>query len=682
MNTSELITDQHRARKAIIYIRQSSPHQVLTHQESTRLQYALQQRAQSLGWRFEDIEVIDTDLGLNANGVQHRVGFKELAAQVTLGQVGIILSTEVTRLSRNCSDWYPLLDICGYKGCLIADRDGIYDPGSLNGRLLLGLKGQLSEMERYTIRARMTDGLLNKAARGELAIKLPVGFVRDEHGVVSKDPDQEVQHHLGLIFDRFLQLRSASQVVRFFLEKDLLIPRRNLQGDLVWRKPTVVCITATLKNPAYAGMFVYGRSRVVRKDPSSPQKSQKHLPMGQWKFCVPDKYPAYISWDTFVKIQAMLKDNYAEYQRNQARGVPRPGAALLQGLVYCGECGHKMVIIYKRGTRYVCNHLQLQYGVRECQRVPADPIDARVVAAFFEALTPVELDGYTRAMAAKKQAEEEVERAHTQQLERLRYRAALAERQYNRVDPDNRLIAAELEKRWETALRDLRQAEEAYAVREQTPEIPFTLSAELKAAFSDVGKRLPEIWQAATLTRQHKKALLRCLIDKVVLHRLARDQVQTRIVWKGGETTTLQIPVAVRSLAHLSSAQDLEQRILQMAAEGKSDPEIAQQVTAQGYRSAMQPYVSPHTVQAIRLKHRVFVVQRQWHPRQIPGYLTVPQVSQALNLPPHWIYDRIHNGSLQVHRDPKTRLYLFPDKPSTLERLRQLRSGRVKNLRF
>src|SRR5919201_3231978 len=394
MTMSELITPQHLARKAIIYVRQSTPHQALSHQESLRLQYALEQRAVSLGWRPEDVVVVDADIGVTATSAEHRAGFKEVVAQVTLGQVGIILSYDVTRLARNCSDWYPLLDVCGYRRCLIADRDGIYDPGSSNGRLLLGLKGQLSELELHTIRARLTAGLLNKAQRGELALQLPVGLWRDELHRVQKDPDLEVQHRIELIFTTFLQRQSASKVLRFFNDHQLTIPRRDVHGELVWKKPTVAAVIATLKNPAYAGAFVYGRTRQVRKASAPHAASQKRLPIPEWKIRMNDKYPAYISWETFEKIQAMLQDNYAEYDRNKTRGIPRPGAALLHGLVYCGACGHKMLVQYKHSTRYLCNHLRQQYGVPVCQYIPADPIDACVVEAFFQALSPIELDAY------------------------------------------------------------------------------------------------------------------------------------------------------------------------------------------------------------------------------------------------------------------------------------------------
>ena len=682
MSKSELVTAQHLARKAIIYIRQSSPHQVLTNQESLCLQYALQQRALSLGWRAEDIKIIDADLGLTATAAQHREGFKEIVTQVTLGQVGIILSSEVTRLSRNCSDWYPLLDICGYKGSLIADRDGVYDPATTNGRLLLGLKGTLSEMELHTIRARMTAGLLHKAERGDLALQLPIGLVRDDQQKVQKDPNLEVQHRLELLFQTFLQLKSASQVLRFFNDHHLLIPRRGSSGDLVWKQPTVAALLSTLKNPAYAGAFVYGRTRSVRKGSSPLETSQKQLPLEEWKIRVNNKYPAYISWETFEKIQATLKDNYAEYDRNQTRGIPRPGAALLHGIVYCGECGHKMVVQYKASTRYLCNYLRQQYGVPVCQYIPADPIDACVVEAFFQVLSPIELDVYAQAVAAQKQTEEKIDRAQAQQLERLRYQAALAQRQFSRVDPDNRLVAAELEKSWEAALRDLHQAEQAYAPPKPNPLVPFALTAELKAAFTAIGQNLPQLWNQPILSQPQKKALLRCLINKIVLHRSARDRVQTRIVWKGGATTTLQIPIPVGSFAELSSAKEAEQLILDLSSQGQSDSEIAQQLSDRGYRSPLRPSFLPSTVKTIRLNHRLLQNRSQSHPRSIAGFLTVPQLAQALALSRHWIYDRIHNGCIQVTRDTETGLYLFPDQPATLELFTKLKDGQLYNLRF
>jgi DNA invertase Pin-like site-specific DNA recombinase len=682
MSTSELITPHHLTRKAIIYIRQSSPHQVLTNQESLRLQYALRERAVELGWRTEETEIIDGDLGLSGAATHYREGFKELLTRVTIGEVGIILSVEVQRLSRNCSDWYPLLDICGYKHCLIADRDGVYDPGTPNGRLLLGLKGQLSEMELYTIRARMTAGLLNKAQRGELALSLPVGLVRDVDGVVRKEPNLEVQQRLELVFSTFLQQRSASKVLQFFNAHDLRLPRHDRFGDIRWRKPTVAAILAILKNPAYAGAFVYGRTRTIRTGTGPRQATQKRLPVEQWRIRVNDKYPAYMSWATFEQIQTMLLNNYAEYDRNKTRGIPRPGAALLHGLVYCGACGHKMVVQYKKGTRYLCNYLRQQYRVPVCQYIPADPVDAKVVAAFFAALSVVELDAYHGAVANREQTEAATRRAHHQQLQRLRYQAAMAQRQFEHVDPANRLVAAELERRWETALRDLQQAEATLQEQPQSSTAEEAIPVDLQIAFSQLGQKLPDLWPTEVLSRTQKKALLRCLLDKVVVQRVGRDQVQIRIVWCGGDVTDCVIPIPVKSLAALATSQELEARVLALHTRGKSDEDIVQELSAAGFRSPMHQELLVSTVRGLRLKHRCFQTRHQSHPRSIPGFLTVTQVAHRLGLSVHWLYDRIHNGQIQLQKDPTTRLFLFPDHPSTLERLTHLRAGLLQRVAF
>jgi DNA invertase Pin-like site-specific DNA recombinase len=677
MQSSGLVTPRHLSRSAVIYIRQSTPHQVISNQESRRLQYALKQRALELGWHENDILIIDSDQATSGRSAQWRDGFKDLAGRVSLGQVGIIFSTEVTRLSRNLSDWYPLLDICGYRSCLIADRDGIYDPGTPNGRLLLGLKGQMSEMELHMIRSRLTGGLINKAERGDLALTLPVGLVRDQTGTVRKDPNREVQSRLDLVFTTFLQVKSAAKVLRHFKAQGLLIPRGDRFGDINWKNPSVPAIIEILKNPAYAGAFVYGRSRTLR--PPGERPKQKRLPMDEWRIRVNDKYPPYISWETYETIQTMLKDNYAEYDRNSSRGIPRPGSALIHGTVYCGECGHKMVVQYKTVTRYICNFLRQQHGGPVCQYIPADPVDKRVVEAFLAALSPMEIDVYSRAIEQKKQVNEEVNRAHAQQVERLRYEAALARRQYMRVDPENRLVASELESRWEAALRELKEAESSLAHRKLAPVLPPKITSELKEAFTDIGRKLPDIWDTE-ISHEHKKALLRCLIDKVVIHRNRRDLVHVRIVWRGGATSSFDIPIHVGSLAELPDIDQMEQRIVELSQQGMPDEDIARHLSAEGFRSPMSELLLPSTVKSVRLKHGIMQKRSQSHPRRIDGCLTVPQIALALGISKHWIYDRIHKGVINANRDPKTSLYLFPDTPKTIERFRKLKQGLIHTL--
>jgi hypothetical protein len=404
--------------------------------------------------------------------------------------------------------------------------------------------------------------------------------------------------------------------------------------------------------------------------------------MAEWKVCLWDKYPAYIGWDTFERIQGMIRDNHSEYDRNKSRGVPRPGKALLHGIVSCGECGHKMVVQYKGGPRYLCNYLRQQYRVPVCQNLPADPIDAHVVQAFLDALSPAELDLYGQAVAALSREREQVLQAQRQQIERLRYQAHLAERQYNQTDPDNRLVAAELERRWEAALRDLQDAEERFRHEQEPPRVPEKLSAEERQAFLQAGKTIPELWSQDRLTPQQKKAFLRSFIDKVVVHRSAPDTLHVRIVWRGGDTTTTLLPVTVGSLARLSSAAAMENEVLELAHQGQTDEEIAAALTRRGYRSPKHAAVLPSTVRILRLRHRLLRDRSQSHPRQIPGYLTVSQIARSLGIKAHWIYDRIHNGTIQIAINSKTGLYLFPDRPKTMTRFQQLRAGELQKLRF
>jgi DNA invertase Pin-like site-specific DNA recombinase len=680
MLTSELVQAHHLARQAVIYIRQSSPNQVLTHQESLRLQRALQQRAEQLGWSPANIQVIDADLGQTARTAEGRVGFQELVTRVSTDQVGIIFSYEVTRLARNCTDWYPLLDVCGFRRCLIADCDGVYDPSTVNGRLLLGLKGQISELELHTIRNRLHAALVQKAQRGELAQNLPAGLVRDEAGVVRKDPHQEVQSRIALVFDSLQEQQSTTKVVRYLRQQHLRIPRKNRWGDIVWRLPTTASVAAILHNPAYAGAYVRGRTQTYWKN---GRQLQKRLPLEQWKICLRDQYPAYVSWERFEKIQVMLQDNYSAYDRNRSRGVPRAGKALLHGIVYCGQCGHKLVVQYKGGTQYLCTCLRGQHQIPVCQRIRADAVDQWVVDQFFAAFAGSELDLYALALEKTEHEQQRLQKARQQQLQRLHYEAQLAERHFHRADPDNRLVTAELERRWEQALRAVEEAEEA-ARREDAQRSPARpLEPELRQALEQAGQQLPELWAREDFFSQaQRKALLRCLIDKVVLHRTARDTVRARIVWKGGDTTTADLPMTVGSLASLPFAQAMEKEIVQRARQGWTDEQIARRLTREGCRSPRCSTVLVSTVRIIRLRHRLFVTRSQSHPRRIPGYLTLPQIAQHLNVSLHWIHDRINNGTIQVVKDPERHLYLFPDKPTTLARFRKLRDGKVNHVRF
>lgn len=669
MNTSELVQSRHLNRRATIYVRQSSPNQVTTNKESQRMQYALRDRAATLGWHAHDIQVIDTDLGRSAATIDGREGYQVLIAQIALGKVGILLAFDATRLARNCTHWYQLLDLCGHHDCLIADRDGVYDPTSINGRLLLGLKGQISELELHTIRARLTAGILSKAERGELELTLPTGLVRTD-SVVTKHPNIEVQQRIDLIYATFWQQKSVAQTVRWFIKNELLLPRRDRHGDIKWKRTTAASISSFLNNPAYAGAAAYGRTR-WKKSENTGKMQEVNLPRNEWRYCVRDKFPAYISWETFEKIQLMLRDNYNEYSRNKTRGVPREGKALLHGITYCGECGHKMCVQYEGGTQYLCNQLKQQTGAPVCQLIPGDAIDDQVVAWFFEALSVAEIDVASEALRITDTEHEQVLAARQLQVDRLRYESQLAERQFMKSDPDNRLVTGELERRWEESLRELKLAEQQLA--QETEAAPsYIIPEDVLEMLRDIGPRLPELWTAKLLKSSQKKALLRSLIDKVVIHRLARDQVQTRVVWHGGATTSEVVRVTVGKFAWLSGAKEMEETIERMSREGHSDKDIAAHLTNAGHRSPRADTVLESTVRIVRLRKGILRRAHQSHPRRVDGFLTIPQLAKKLGISKWWISDRINNGTIKAKKDEKSKCYLFPDTLETLAELTAL----------
>jgi DNA invertase Pin-like site-specific DNA recombinase len=680
MITCERVRPTHLERQAVVYVRQSSPHQVHTHHESRALQYALRSRAVELGWAASRVRIVDCDLGHSAKSVQGRAGFAQLVADVALGKVGIILAYDATRLARNCTDWYSLLDTCGHRDCLLGDHQGVYDPATIDGRLLLGLKGQISEMELHTLRDRLGAGLLNKARRGELAVGLPVGLMRDAAGQVQKHPNREVQERLSLVFELFGTRKSAAAVVRALRERNLDLPRRDRFGDVAWRTPSQAGVCSILKNPAYAGALVYGRTRCAAG--AGGARLRKPLPEQQWRVCIQEKYPAYISWQRYHQIQAMLADNYAQYRKNQTRGTPRQGAALLQGIAYCGQCGHKMFCQYKRGTRYVCNHLRQQFGEPLCQVISARPIEERAVELFMAAFSSMELDLHNQVMNNLRHQQRQMLTASQQQLQRLRYQAQLAERQFNLSDPDNRLVTAELEKRWETALAAVTQAEAAEQAGALAPpaQPALLLDPAMRKILERLGQRLPELWPQLPAARQ--KQLLRCLIDKAVMHRTQSDAVTIRVVWKGGYASSATVAVPVRTMDKLSQFNQMQQEVVRLSAQGHSDAEVAKRLSRAGFRSPTSTTVLPGTVRELRLRHNVLLRPPHSHPRALNGYLTVTALAKKLNIHSHWIYDRIHSGVIQVHKDKQSRTYLIPDTSQTLKKFRQLLSGKLQSLRI
>jgi hypothetical protein len=529
-------------------------------------------------------------------------------------------------------------------------------------------------------------GIQNKAKRGDLALALPAGLLRQEDGSVVKDPDLQMQQAINLIFDSFMKLKTAAKVLRHFRDNHLRIPKRHRNDETVWRTPSLSKIISVLKNPAYAGAFVYGKTKTVNTPgPDGVHQSQKRKEIDEWTVIVQDRYPGYISWETFLRIQSMLKDNYAEYDRNKSRGTPRDGDALLQGLVYCGQCGHKMVVQYKGGARYLCNHYRQQNLAPVCQYLPAAPIDRFVIGAFFEALSVTELNFYEKAMTERQQLNAGADLAREQEIRRLRYQADLARRRYEKVDPDNRLVASELERRWEESLRELGNAEKQFEqdMAERDKVIPIHIPKALKDAFSSLGKSLPALWETPTLSRSQRKALLRCLIEKVVLKRREnREQVSVRIVWRGGAVTEEGVSVPVGALRDMGNFTRLEKQILELESKEKSDEDIAAILTDAGFRSPQKNVLLKSTVQSVRLKHGRVHRFRGPRPRRVKGFLTCPQVAEKIGVKPHWIYHLIDTKVITITRDKDSGLYLFPECKKTIDEFHRLKTGSVKRLNY
>ena len=534
------IEPRHLRLQAVVYIRQSTPQQIQNNQESTRRQYDLACRARQMGWPETAVRVIDDDLGLSGAGSQRRLGFQRLVAAIGLGEVGIVMVTEVSRLSRLNSDWHRVIELCAVFRTLIADEDGIYDAQSPNDRLLLGVKGTLFAAELHILQARMRGALLSKARRGELAVTLPVGYRRRPDGAVVQDPDEAVRLAVAAVFERFAALGNARAVLRHFAGNGLAFPRLAQAGPeagrIAWVRPRYGMIHRMLANPAYAGAFVYGRCRQEVSAGDPPTVAERRLPPEEWAIVVQGVYPGYISYDTFLANRRQLRGNRYNFEA-KGRGAPREGTALLQGLVRCGRCGHQMGVSYGRQRpRYQCRRAQTDLALAGCQSFLAGEIDATVVAAFLDAVRPAGLEATLAALRDLEQERHAVERQWQLRLERARYEARLARRQYDAVDPDNRLVARELERGWEAALAEVERLEQDHERVRRTELRPLepAETADVRRLAAD----LPALWHADTTLPIDRKRLLRLVIAAVTVT-VADDRraAEVEILWSGGATT-------------------------------------------------------------------------------------------------------------------------------------------------
>ncbi len=591
MSEDAKITADHLRRCALVYVRQSSAAQVEHNRESTERQYQLVGRAIDLGWKRDMVSVVDQDLGITGSGLADRSGFAYMTAQVALGQIGIVLGLEVSRLARNNSDWYRLLDLCGVTNTLIGDADGIYHPGLFNDRLVLGLKGTMSEAELHVLRARLEGGIRNKAARGELRRALPVGFVwGDAEGEVLFHPDEAVTHTIRMVFDRFAEMGSARQVWLWFRSQQLRFPlSSNLLDGIRWVTPTYTKIHQVLTNPVYAGSYAYGKSRFERyvDETGRVRKRARRLPRSEWSILIRDHHPGFIDWDTFETNQTRIGSN-TRPRPHQAGGAVREGTALLQGIATCGRCGRRLRVYYSgrnSAPGYHCAGDIIANGRSEyCLRVGGCKIDDAVASAFLAAIRPAGLEASLRATAELEADHNAVLAQRRHDVERARYDAQRAERRYRAVDPDNRLVARGLEAEWEKALRALDGAENELTRFERQQPRPF--SAEDRKSVLSLGSDLQRVWSAPTTTDRDRKELLRTLLQEVIVA-VDRDRNQAHLTlrWQGGLLS--EVEVSLWQVRHAAIRTDEETvALLRRLAAHYPDAVIAGIFNRQGRRTA------------------------------------------------------------------------------------------------
>ncbi|MGI9305614.1 MAG: recombinase family protein [Gammaproteobacteria bacterium] len=659
----------HLTRLAFLYVRQSSLTQVLHNTESTQRQYALKERALALGWELERIVVIDDDLGRSGASADHREGFQTLITEVSMGRAGIVMGLEVSRLARNNADWHRLLEICALTGTLILDEDGVYDPAHFNDRLLLGLKGAMSEAELHVLRARLIGGILNKAQRGELRIPLPIGLVYDAADRVVLDPDAQIHQTVALLFETFERTGSACQTVKHFRANRLHFPRccraGPHKGETLWGDLTHSRALWILHNPRYAGAFCYGRSR-QRKH---PEKRCERLPREEWIALIPEAHPGYITWERFEHNQQRLRENATAQGTERRRSPPREGPALLQGLAICGRCGTRMTVRYSvRNDQllpvYVCQREGIERSEPICQHIVGAGIDAAMSALAVEAVSPKALEVTLAVQQELETRLHEADAVRQKVVERARYEVDLARQRFMRVDPSNRLVADALEADWNAKLRTLEQAHDEYT-RQSTADragLDEQTQARILALSNDFGK----LWRDPAVPDRERKRMLRLLIEDVTLTKGKELSVNVR--FRGGATRSLTLPLPLTSAQLRKTSPALIDAIDQLL-EDHTDSQIAAIVNKRGLHSGEGKPLHRLMVRRLRLTYGL----KSRHDRlREKGYLTIDEITERLGVCRDTVHTWRRSGRLTAAAYSDRGDYLFEppglDAPSKYKR--------------
>jgi len=585
---SSKVHARHLDRQAVVYVRQSSARQVTENRESTEMQYRLGERAVALGWSDSRVLVIDDDLGQSGQSVAGRPGFQRLLAEVGLDHVGIILGLEMSRLARSCRDWHQLLELCAVFGTLLGDADGVYDPCDYNDRLLLGLKGTMSEAELHVLQGRLTAGQRNKARRGALFSHAAIGYVRLRDGGLELEPDEQARAVVQLIFDKFAELGSASAVLQYLKEHRILVglrPHRGAErGQLVWRRPNRATLLGMLHHPVYAGAYVYGRRMTDprKRVPGRRGSGRAWAPAKEWDVLLRDQLPGYITWPQYEANQERLRENSKKY----GRGTPQGGGSLLSGIVTCGRCGKHMSVSYadRSKARFTCDAARNQWGEPQCQALTARPLETLVARQVLVALEPASLE---LSLAAADQIETQRKRLqqhHQQVADRAAYEAERAYRQYTQVEPEHRLVARELERRWEAALAE--QCAAAESLDQFQRQQPTRLSDTERQRIGEVATNVAALWEAETTPQSDRQAIVRQLIERVEVSVVGgTERVDVTIRWAGGYESRHEIRRSVSSYRRLAEGHRVLERVSELKQQGLAHAAVARHLNAERFRA-------------------------------------------------------------------------------------------------
>lgn len=652
------ITASHLERNAYLYIRQSTMKQVLENTESTKRQYELRQKGIALGWPIEQLVIIDTDQGQSGSKAADREGFQRLVTEVSLGHAGIVMGLEVSRLARNSTDWHRLLEICALTKTLILDEEGVYDPAHFNDRLLLGLKGTMSEAELHVLKARLQGGAINKAKRGDLEIPLPLGLVYNAHKKVILDPNQQIQQAIVLFFNIFRQTGSACATVTTFNRQKILFPRIIRgginKGEIILSELTHSRALHILHNPRYAGVYVFGRRRAIPQLDGNTR--HKMLSQDQWQVVIPNAHAGYITWEEYQNNQQRLRENTQAFHPNRPKTPPREGPALLQGLIICGRCGQKMTVRYhiQKGDLipdYLCQRHGIEHGQKNCQTIRGGRIDKMVGMLLVDMINVSSIEIVLAVQEEIESRYSDLQKIHLQQIDAARYEAELARRRYRQVDPDNRLVASTLESEWNEKLRLLDAAQKNY--NDQQQKKALILSEEQKQQIRSLTTDFPGIWHSSNVPHRERKRIVRLLIEDVTLMQDTQTIVHVR--FKGGTTRTLTLSLPKNAPEMFATAPEVIAKIDCMLND-HTDAQIAHHLNEQGFTPGRGFRFSSNIVKNIR---RTYGLKSFIQRLSDIGYITAEEMASKLEVSIASVRRWKKSGKLQgrVYNDKGEFLY-------------------------